>query len=57
MTDMNSSYNMKVVWPNVMGWVIAHAFAVYGASFLFHMKKETLVFTLGSLWMTSMVSQ
>jgi len=50
---MNSSYNMKVVWPNVMGWVIAHSFAVYGASFLFHLKKETILFTLVSLWMTS----
>ena len=55
MADMNSSYNMKVVWPNVIGWVIAHAFGVYGATFLPHLKKETLVFTLVSLWMTAMV--
>ena len=52
---MNSSYKMRVVWPNVMGWIIAHAFGVYGASFLPHVKKETLVFTLISLWMTAMV--
>ena len=55
MTEKNSSYKMKVIWSNVMGWIVAHAFGIYGAFLLLHQKTGTVLFTLVSLWMTAMV--
>ena len=50
-----ASYKMKIVWPNVVGWLIAHTFGIYGATFILQQKMETILFTLVSLWMTAMV--